>query len=369
MNTCVTHAFERVRWTSLILTLLFVSDKCSASQSDFRATAEVLKSQQQTIVKLFGAGGGSLDSYGTGTLVSGDGHVVTVWNHLISTGYLTAVTADGRKFTVDVVGTSTEYDLALLKLSSEPGDSFSYIDLSKARNPEPGTPVLAFSNMFHVATGNEPVSLVHGVIAAKIPLEATQGRWKFPLKSPVWLVDAITNNSGAAGGLLTDTEGTPIGLIGREIRHSASRTWVNYAVPLTTLKPVIETLLSGKKVDSRPKDADANAPMLSDQQLTARFGLTMLPNVVERTPAWIDTVAKDSIAAKCGLQRGDLIVLVNDAVITSVTDFQQQLAAFRSGEKVALTINREQQLLPVDLQIPYYYPASGWASALRGFRG
>ncbi len=336
---------------ALLLALLTVGTSF-ASQSDFQPTADVLKSQQQTIVKLFGAGGGSLDSYGTGTLVSSDGHVVTVWNHLVSTGYLTAVTAEGRKFTVDVVGTSAEFDLALLKLKSEPGDAFSCIDLSKVSDPGPGTPVLAFSNMFHVATGNEPVSVVHGVIAARIPLEATQGRWKFPLKSPVWLVDAITNNSGAAGGLLTDTQGVPIGLIGREIRHSASRTWVNYAVPLTTLKPVIETLLSGRKLEARPKDSDANAPMISDQELTARFGLTMLPNVVERTPAWIDTVAKDSIAAKAGLQRGDLIVLVNDAVITSVTDFQQQLAAFRSGEKVSLTINREQQLLPMDLQIP-----------------
>ena len=352
MNTCCIHFLKRACRTWLIPTILFASANCLASQSDFQATADVLQSQQQTIVKLFGAGGGSLDSYGTGTLVSGDGHIVTVWNHLVSTGYLTAVTADGRKFSVDVVGTSAEHDLALLKLRSAPGDSFSCIDLSQATDPGPGTPVLAFSNMFHVATGNEPVSLVHGVIAARIPLEATQGRWKFPLDSPVWLVDAITNNSGAAGGLLTDTKGMPIGLIGREIRHAASRTWVNYAVPLTTLKPVIETLLSGKKLDSRPKDSAASAPLISDQELTARFGLTMLPNVVERTPAWIDTVAKDSIAAKCGLQRGDLIILVNDGIITSVTDFQQQLAAFRSGERVALTINREQQLLPVELQIP-----------------
>ena len=63
-------------------------------------------------------------------------------------------------------------------------------------------------------------------------------------------------------------------------------------------------------------------------------------------------MTRDSIAAKAGLQRGDLIVLVNDAVITSVNDFQQQLATFRSGERVALTINRDQQLLPVDFRIP-----------------
>ena len=335
-----------------LLLFLLTSTTSHAAQPDFQATTDVLKSRQQTIVKLFGAGSGNLDSYGSGTLVSAEGHFVTVWNHLISTGFLTAITADGRKFSVDVVGTSAEHDLALLKLRAEAGDTFSHVDLAKVIDVEPGTPVLVFSNMFHVATGNEPVSVVHGVIATKIPLDATQGRWKFPLKSPVWLIDAITNNSGAAGGLLTDTAGVPIGLIGREIRHSSSRTWVNYAVPLTTLKPVIESLLAGKKVDSRPKDADASLAMISDQELTAKFGVTMLPNVVERTPAWIDAVTKDSIAAKAGLQRGDLIVLVNDAVITSVTDFQQQLATFRSGERVALTINRDQQLLPVDLRIP-----------------
>ncbi len=106
-------------------------DMVDASQADFQASADVLKSRQQTIVKLFGAGGGSLDSYGTGTLVSTEGHVVTVWNHLVGTGYLTAITADGRKFSVDVVGTSSEHDLALLKLRTEPGDSFSCIDLAK----------------------------------------------------------------------------------------------------------------------------------------------------------------------------------------------------------------------------------------------
>ncbi len=342
--------FARV--VTLILSLTLFAGQCPAAPATPQSTTDVLNAPQKVIVKLFGAGAGSLDSYGTGTLVSPEGHVVTVWNHLVSTGFLTAVTSDGRKFGVDVVGTSAAHDLALLKLKSDPGDTFPCIDLSKATDLEPGTPVYAYSNMFHVATGNEPVSLVHGVIAAKIPLEATQGRWKFPLKSSVWLIDAITNNSGAAGGLLTDSKGAPVGLIGREIRHAASRTWVNYAVPLTTLKPVIETLLSGKKMETPSKDASASVAMISDQELTSRFGLTMLPNVIERTPAWIDSVVKDSIAEKSGLQRGDLIVLVDDAIITSVTDFQQQLATFSTGDRVSLTINREQQLLPVELRIP-----------------
>ncbi len=341
-----------MRFRTVLAALCLLLGLISEAIAQQPSVTDVVAAQQPVVVKLFGAGAGTLDSYGSGIIVSSEGHVLTVWNHLVSAGFLTAVTSDGRKFAVDTVGTSTEHDVALLKLKTDPGDSFVFVDISKAVDPEIGSVVFAFSNMFRVAAGNEPVSLVHGVIAARIPLEATQGRWKFPLKSPVWLIDAITNNSGAAGGLLTDTSGAPVGLIGREIRHVASRTWVNYAVPLTTLAPVVELLRAGKRVDSKPKDATADVAMISDQELTARFGLTMLPNVVERTPAWIDAIAEDSIASTAGLQRGDLIVLLDDAVITSVTNFQQQLATFRSGQRVAVTVNREQELVAIELRIP-----------------
>ena len=313
---------------------------------------EVVALRQPVIVKLFGASAGSLDSYGTGILVSKEGHVLTVWNHLVSTGFLTAVTADGKRFPVDTIGTSAEHDAALLKLKTEPGETFPFVDLVQATDPDVGASVYAFSNMFRVAAGNEPVSVVHGVIAARVPLEATQGRWKFPVKSPIWLIDAITNNSGAAGGLLTDAAGMPVGLIGREIRHASSRTWVNYAVPLTMLKPVVDAIMAGKKVDQKPKDATADVAMISDKDLTAKYGLTMVPNVVERTPAFVDDVAKDSLSGKSGLQRGDLIVLVEDAVITSITDFQQQLATFRTGQRVSLTINRDDELKAIELRVP-----------------
>jgi serine protease Do len=322
-----------------------------AQESVLAPGAAVLESCQATVVKLFGAGGGMLDAYGSGILVSSEGHVLTVWNHLVTTGFLTAVTADGRKFSVDVVGTSVDHDAALLKIKSRPGESFPFVNLDAAVDPEPGSPVCAFSNMYKVASGSEPVSVVHGIIAARVPLEATQGRWQFPVKSPVWLIDAVVNNSGAAGGLLTDTAGRPVGLIGREIRHSSSRTWVNYAVPLTILRPVVEKLREGRGLPSSTRNAEP-PPSLTDLELTKRFGLTLIPEVVERTPAWIDDVRSDSAAAAAGLQRGDLIVLLDDRVITDVTDIGRQFAAAKPGQRIRITINRDEQLVLVELRVP-----------------
>ena len=42
----------------------------------------------------------------------------------------------------------------------------------------------------------------------------------------------------------------------------------------------------------------------------------------------------------------------DQGVITSVTDFQQQLAIFRPGQRVTLTINRDQELKLIELRIP-----------------
>lgn len=304
---------------------------------------------QQVVVKLFGAGLGSLDSYGTGVLVTAEGHVLTVASHLVSAGFLTAVTSDGKRYAAETVATEPALDAALLKLKADPSDQFPCIDLKSSLDPEPGTPVLAWSNMFRVAAGNEPVSVVHGVIAASVPLEAVQGKWKFPLQSRVWLIDAITNNSGAAGGLLTDASGTPVGLIGREIRHAISGTWVNYAVPLTTLRPAVEAMLEGRKLaNSQPQ---RNEPALSARELTARFGLALMPAVLERTPAWVDAVIPGSAAAVAGIRRGDLIVLIGDAVITSESDARRRLADYRPGQKIAVTLSRNEQLLELSLMV------------------
>jgi serine protease Do len=217
---------------------------------------------------------------------------------------------------------------------------------------EPGTSVFAFSNMFRVAAGNEPVSVSHGVISARVPLQAGLGKWKLPVKTPVWLVDAVINNSGAAGGLLTDDTGRPVGLIGREIRQEASRTWVNYAVPFSTLKPAVESILAGRRIESASPESSAAADSLSDLELTSQFGLTLIPEALERTPAWVDTVHPGSPAAAAGLRRGDLIVLIDDAVITSVADVRCRLANARKGRPLTVTVNRDDQLQAVELRPP-----------------
>lgn len=319
----------------------------SAAEAEYPAVS----TGQQVVVKLFGAGVGTLDSYGSGILISQDGHVLTVWNHLVNTGFLTAVVPDGRRFRVNVVGTSLEHDVAVLKLAAEDDEIFDFVEWKTKGDVLPGESVLAFSNMFHVATGNEPVSVVHGVVACTVPLNAGLGRWTFPVKSPVYILDAITNNSGAAGGLLTSASGEPIGMLGREIRHRDTDMWVNYAVPLKDLQPAIAAILDSGRFESNVS-ADDRKSVLSDRQLTAGFGITLLPSVVETTPAYIDRIITGSVAQTAGLRRGDLVLMVGDDVVRSASDLRERLSRFRRGQPILVTVNRNEKLETISLRAP-----------------
>jgi serine protease Do len=310
-----------------------------------------VRAGQQVVVKLFGAGVGTLDSYGSGVLISKEGHVLTVWNHLVNTGFLTAVVPDGRRFRVNVVGTNLEHDVAVLKLETDDDETFDFVDWKATADVLPGESVLAFSNMFHVATGNEPVSVVHGVVACTVSLDAGLGRWIFPVKNPVYVLDAITNNSGAAGGLLTSSAGVPIGMLGREIRHRDTDMWVNYAVPLKGLQPVIAAILDGRRYSSNTSTQDQKS-VLSDRQLTAGFGITLLPSIVETTPAYIDRIVTDSVADVAGLRRGDLVLMVGDDVVRSTSDLRERLSGFRRGRPIAVTVNRNEKLETISLRAP-----------------
>jgi serine protease Do len=300
------------------------------------------------VVKIFGSGGvHNLEGYGTGLLVSPNGHVVTVWSHLLDSGDVSVVLNDGRRFNAKFIKGDPARDLAVLKIE---GDNLElpWFDLRESADASPGTRVLAFSNMFKVATGDEPVSVVHGVVAARARLSARRGAFGAAYEGPVYIVDAVTNNPGAAGGALTTLDGHLVGMIGRELRNTESNTWVNYAVPLTQLREPISEIIAGRGPPPASKSDDANLPRFSAIDL----GLVMVPDVVYRTPAYVESVVPGSPAAKAGVVTEDLVVFVNDELVQSNRTLKTILGRIESGDTLRLVVRRKEKLVPLELRVP-----------------
>lgn len=202
--------------------------------------------------------------------------------------------------------------------------------------------------MFQVAAGDEPVSVVHGVVAARTNLTARRGRFEVPYKGPVYIVDAVTNNPGAAGGVLTTYDGTILGMIGRELRNADSNTWVNYAIPITELAPTIEAIRTGDFSAIETPETDDN-PRRYD---AGDFGIVLVPDVVYRTPAYVDAVLPDSLAGSVGLLPNDLIVFVGNELVQSIRDLEQLLGRLEAEDDLTLIVRRGNQLVSVTMRVP-----------------
>src|SRR5262249_29433546 len=326
--------------------------------------SKVADEVNQKLVKLFGAGGiRGLPSYGTGVLISKDGYILTVNSHILDTRDLRVHTYDGTKYHADVIVREPELDIALCKINRGKGPTARKIDIEHYFDPakaakmpvlESGTGVLAFSNQFQIATRDEPVSVQRGVIAAHSKLLGRVGIFQAAYRGDVYVIDAITNNPGAGGGVIVTRKGELIGLIGKELRNELTNTWINYAVPFNTV--IDGTDEEGNKVKISIMDVvtkkDKYRPVKPRAILenVSYHGIVLVPNVVERTPPYVEEVEPGSPAEAAKLKPDDLIVYVDGIPVPDINTFNQMMATYAPGE-VKLEVQRGDKLETVPLKL------------------
>src|SRR5579872_6732856 len=167
--------------------------------------AKVAEAVNPKMVKLFGSGGfRGIAAYGTGFFVSPDGYILTAYSPLLDTTELRVHLADGTKYRGKVVAVEPELDMALVKIGTpknpiDPQPYFDVVEAVKRPLAEAGDGVVAFSNLFEIATRDDPVSVQQGRIAAYAKFYGKSGINNAAYTGNVYVVDAITNNPGAAG--------------------------------------------------------------------------------------------------------------------------------------------------------------------------
>jgi serine protease Do len=322
--------------------------------------AETARDVNQKLVKLFGSGGFQrLASYGTGVVISPDGYVLTVASHILDTQDLRVHTYDGRRLHAKVIVVEPELDVALVKIDK--ADDLPFFDIvaaAKAPLVETGTGILAFSNLFQIATMDEPMSVQRGVISAYSKLLARKGVNEAPFNGDVYFIDAITNNPGAGGGVITTRKGELIGLIGKELKNTQSETWINYATPISakidvrngdqtrtiSILEIVENKEKYKPIGKRDKK----------ESFGGYTGIVLVPNVVERTPPYVEEVEPNSPAARSGMRPDDLIVYIDGLQVVSIKEFKEIIDTVRPDTEVKLEVRRGDKLttLTVKLEAP-----------------
>jgi S1-C subfamily serine protease len=348
----IDHDFTRRRFAAAaVLALIAVLIAAGATPRTVRAdegaapgVGRVIESAQQKIVKIYGAGGyRGMEPYQSGFLISPEGHILTVFSYVLDTDYITVVLWDGRRFEAKLLGADPRLEAAVLKIDAAALPCFN---LAEAVEAAPSARVLALSNTFGVAMGDEPATVQHGIVSVVTNLAARRGVFETPYRGPVYVVDATTNNPGAAGGALVDRRGRLLAMLGKEMQNALNNTWLNYALPIDQLRPSVEEIRAGRFM---PPTAEAERKPERSLELRS-LGVVLVPDVLERTPPYVDHVEPGSPAEQAGMRPDDLIVLLGDRLIQSRKALAQELEFVDFEDEVKLTLIRQQELVEVTLR-------------------
>ena len=308
--------------------------------------AAVAAAAQPKMVKIYGAGGlQGLEAYQSGFLISGEGHLLTAWSYVLDSEVVTAILNDGRKFTAQLVGVDPRLEIAVLKIEAA---ELPYFQLADAATLQAGSRVLAFNNLYGVATGNEPTSVLHGTVSAVTDLAARSGAYETNYRGPVYVLDAMTNNPGAAGGALTDHRGQIAGLLGKELRSALTNTLLNYALPIKELAAAVDDIRAGK---TRPAQREENAKKPKEAHSLAALGIQLVPDFLVKTPPFVESVRPESPAAKAGVRPDDLLLFVNGRLVSSCKLAEEDLTFIDRLEELHLTLQRDQDLVEITLRL------------------
>ena len=266
---------------------------------------------------------------GSGFVWDKKGHIVTNY-HVIAGADSVIVSFDSKSnYRASLVGLAADKDLAVLKIDA-PGDRLYPLSIGTSDTLKVGMMALAIGNPFGLDR-----SLSKGIISALgREFRSLTGR---TITSAIQTDAAI--NPGNSGGPLLNSRGQLIGVNTTIISGSGSSSGVGFAIPVNTVRRVVEQLIRFGKI-VRPT---LGIFSFSDEQARSWD--------IERGVV-IKNVAQDSGAAAAGLrgvrelrnrriELGDVIVGIAEDVVDDEDDLLNALEKFKAGDRVKVSVLRD----------------------------
>jgi S1-C subfamily serine protease len=262
----------------------------------------------------------------SGILWAADGVIVTAHHVVQREKDIFVGLHDGSKVSATLAGRDPSTDLAVLRIN-ERGLTPAPLALESISQLKVGHLVLAMGRP------GKSVQATLGVVSA-----FGQG-WRTPggTRLDYYLQTDVVMYPGFSGGPLVSAGGEIVGL-----NSSALLRGVSLAVPATSIKRVVETLLAHGEikrgylgVSTQP----VRLPAALSQQLEQETGLLLI------------AVETDSPADNGGLVLGDTIVELNSNPVKQHDDLLAQLGGDKIGQPVKLKIVRGGQVQDISVTV------------------
>ena len=293
-----------------------------------RAVVGVVEKISPAVIGIQPRGDHERGGVGSGFLITPDGYALTNSHVVHGREVVAARTTDGDRLEAELIGDDPATDLALLRLTAR---DLPVADLGDSDSLQVGQLVIAMG---------DPLGL-HSTVSAGVvgalgrSMRGQEGR----------LIDNIVQHSaplnpGNSGGPLVDSRGRVVGINTAII---ALAQGLGFAIPANTAKWVVSELLRYGQV---------RRPYLGISAM-----VSPLPRVLVRELDLLSDHAVEVVAIDPGgpasvgkVLPGDLIVAVNDRIVTSVDDLHRLLTDLASQATLVLSVVREGRKLEMEVK-------------------
>lgn len=275
---------------------------------------------------------------GSGVIISTDGYIITN-NHVVEGADELEVTLnDNRKFAAKLIGTDPSTDIALIKIEAE---NLPTIPFGNSEKLKVGEWVLAVGNPFNLTS-----TVTAGIVSAK-GRGISVGGDKTKIESFIQTDAAV--NPGNSGGALVNTKGELVGINTAIYSETGNFAGYSFAVPISIAGKVANDL----KQYGTVQRAVLGVMMRSVGDLDDMLSYPNLPEDLEKDikelkemvkvseGACVSDFAERSSAKEAGLERGDVIIAINDVKVKNANALQEQISKYRPGDKVQVKVNRK----------------------------
>ena len=251
-------------------------------------------------------------------------------NHVVEgTDKITVTFSDGTEAAAEIKGTDAAADLAVVtvsisEVSKETLDVIEIAELGDSDEVKVGEMVIAIGNALGYGQ-----SVTVGYISAKDrEVQVSDG---YESKTMVLLQTDAAINPGNSGGALFNVDGELIGI--NTVKYASNEVeGMGYAIPISRAMPIITDLMNRETLKEEEQGYLGITGSDVTEEISSFYNMPV--------GVYINEVSKDGAAEKAGLQANDIITVVDDRDITSITQLRDYVNSLRVGTEVEITYMR-----------------------------
>lgn len=254
-------------------------------------------------------------------------------NHVVEgTDTLSVQFVDEKSVDATIKGTSERKDVAVVSvnINSIEKDTLEKIKIATIGDSSTlkvGNGIIAIGNA--LGYGQAVTTGVVSAIDREVSIDG--------IKNKMIQIDAAING-GNSGGALLNSSGEVVGINSAKYSSSSSLSQASiegmgFAIPISDVKDLIETLMNGEKEPEAGTIGIEGVIVTESQSKTLNVPIGF----------YISKVTSGSGAEKAGLEMGNIITKIDGHKVEELSDIQNVLYEKKKGDKVTLTISYQEK--------------------------